>query len=78
MRLQEARFPDVLTLDSFDFSGDHGVDKAKLLALARGSFIEDKQNIVFVGPVGTGKTHIATALGVEATCRRQRVVARPM
>lgn len=74
LRLREARFLDVLTLDTFDFAGEHGIDKTKMLTLGRGSFIDDKQNVVFIGPVGTGKTHLATALGVEATKRRQRVL----
>ena len=75
-RVREARFPDVLTLDTFDFSLAHGVDKKLVMELARGSFVDEKQNIVlvrFCGPVGTGKTHLATALGVEAARRRQRV-----
>ena len=73
LRMQQARFPDVLTLDTFDFSAAVGIDKAQMVALARGAFIADKQNIVLVGPVGTGKTHLATALGVEAARQRHRV-----
>lgn len=74
LRLQEARFPEVLTIDTFDFALASGIDKAQILALAKGDFVEEKQNIVFVGPVGTGKTHLATAIGVEAAKRRQRVI----
>lgn len=73
LRVREARFPDLLTIDTFDFGLASGVDKAQVLALARGSFIDDKQNVVFVGPVGTGKTHLATALGIEAAKQRRRV-----
>jgi DNA replication protein DnaC len=72
-RIREARFPDVLTLDTFDFSLAQGVDKKLVMELARGRFVDEKQNIVLVGPVGTGKTHLATALGIEAARRRQRV-----
>ncbi|MDP2345986.1 MAG: ATP-binding protein [Deltaproteobacteria bacterium] len=72
-RVREAKFPDVLTLDTFDFELASGVDKKQLLSMARGEFVDDKQNIVFVGPVGTGKTHLATALGVEMARRRLRV-----
>lgn len=72
-RLREAHFPDLLTLDTFDFTQAAGVDKAQVLALAKGSFVDEKQNVVFVGPVGTGKTHLATAIGIEAARRRQRV-----
>ena len=73
LRVREARFPDVLTIDTFDFALAPGVDKAQVLALARGTFVDEKQNIVFVGPVGTGKTHLATALGVEVARQRRRV-----
>lgn len=73
LRIRDARFPDLLTLDTFDFDEATGIDKAQVLSLARGSFVDDRQNIVFVGPVGTGKTHLATALGIEAARRRHRV-----
>lgn len=73
LRAREARFPDVLTIDTFDFALTTGVSKAQMLALARGAFVDDKQNVVFVGPVGTGKTHLATALGVEVARQRKRV-----
>lgn len=73
LRIREARFPDLLTLDNFDFSLANGVDKKQVLELARGEFVDDKQNIVLLGPVGTGKTHLATALGIEMARRRQRV-----
>ena len=73
LRLREARFPDVLTIDTFDFALALGVDKAQVLSLARGTFVDEKQNVVFVGPVGTGKTHLATALGVEVARQRRRV-----
>jgi DNA replication protein DnaC len=72
-RVREARFPDLLTIDTFDFAVAAGVNKAQILALARGAFVDDKQNVVFVGPVGTGKTHLATALGVEVARQRKRV-----
>ncbi len=73
LRVREARFPDLLTIDTFDFTLASGVDKAQVLALARGAFVDEKQNVVFVGPVGTGKTHLATALGVEVARQRKRV-----
>lgn len=72
-RIREARFPDTFTLDDFDFSTDCGVDKAKVKALAKGAFVEEGQNVLLVGPVGTGKTHIAAAIGLEAARRKHRV-----
>jgi DNA replication protein DnaC len=73
-RLREARFPDVKTLDQIDWKALSGVSRPKLLELASGSFLERSEDIVIVGPVGTGKTHLAIALGVEATRRRHGVL----
>lgn len=72
-RIREARFPDTFTLDDFDYSTDCGIDKAKMKALAKGAFVDEGKNILLVGPVGTGKTHIAAALGLEAARRKHRV-----
>jgi DNA replication protein DnaC len=72
-RLRDARFPDTKTLDQFDFAAADGVDAAVLAKLARVDWIERKENVVFAGPVGTGKTHLAIALGVEAAKQRRRV-----
>jgi len=72
-RLRDARFPDVKTLDPFDFTAADGVDAAIVAKLARVERLERKENVVFAGPVGTGKTHLAIALGVEAAKQRSRV-----
>lgn len=72
-RLVEARFPDTKTLDQFDFEAADGIDAAVIAKLARVDWIERKENVVFAGPVGTGKTHLAIALGVEAAKQRRRV-----
>jgi DNA replication protein DnaC len=74
-RLKEARFPETKTLDSFDFSATDGAVTAQQIAeLARGTWIDEGHNVVFAGPIGTGKTHLAIALGVEATRQRRRVL----
>ena len=73
LRVQEARFPELQTLDKFDYSLAAGIDKAQMLTLARGAFVDEKQNLVLLGPVGTGKTHLATALGIEMARQRRRV-----
>ena len=72
-RLREARFPDLKTLDQFDFTAAEGIDASLLAKLARVEWIERKENLVFAGPVGTGKTHLAIALGVEAAKQHRRV-----
>jgi DNA replication protein DnaC len=73
-RLRSARFPELKTLDEFDMDAADGVNAAELLELARGTWIEDGDNIVFAGPIGTGKTHLAIALGVEAARQRRHVL----
>jgi DNA replication protein DnaC len=72
-RVREARFPDTKTLDQLDWSALRGVSKTKIQALSSGQFIDDAEDVVIIGPIGTGKTHLAIALGVEAARRRTRV-----
>src|SRR5215469_10929721 len=72
--LREARFPEVKTLDQMEWSALKGVSRPKLLELTSGNFIDRAEDIILAGPIGTGKTMIAIALGVEATRRRYRVL----
>lgn len=72
-RIAEARFPEMKTLDAFDFDQADGVDRAQLLELARATWIDRGENLVLAGPIGTGKTHLAIALGIEAARHRKRV-----
>lgn len=72
-RLSEARFPELKTLDTFDFHASEGVDAAQIAELARGRWIAEAENLIFAGPIGTGKTHLAIALGVEAARQRRHV-----
>jgi DNA replication protein DnaC len=71
--ISEARFPVLKTLDGFDFAAQPGLDRDVVLELAQCGFVEEKSNIVLLGPVGTGKTHLAIALGM-ACCQRERRV----
>jgi len=73
-RLREARFPDIKTLDQIDWDALSGVSRPKIAELASCAYIEDAEDVVIAGPIGTGKTHLAIALGVEAARRRYRVV----
>src|SRR5205809_1093311 len=73
-RLREARFPEVKTLDTFDFSAAEGVSATQLHTLARGEWVTAPENLILAGPIGTGKTHLAIALGVEATKQKRRVL----
>lgn len=72
--LKQAGFPDQKTLDQLDWDALQGVARPKILELARCQFIDEAQDVVIAGPIGTGKTHLAIALGVEAARRRIPVV----
>ncbi len=74
-RLREARFPELKTLDTFDFTATDGsVSATQITELARGGWIDRAENVIFAGPIGTGKTHLALALGIEAARQRRRVL----
>lgn len=67
-RIKQAGFPVMKTLDSFDFKSLPGLNKQLIMELARCEYIKKRKNLLAVGNSGTGKTHIATALGILA-CR---------
>src|SRR5208337_3369962 len=65
-RIKTARFPVLKTLDQFDFTALATLNKAKVVDLARGDYIDKKENLILMGNSGTGKTHLAVALGICA------------
>ena len=69
-QVQLSGFPIQKTLDDFDFSFQPSIDKRQIKELATMRFMENAENIVFLGPPGVGKTHLATALGLEAARSR--------
>ena len=73
-RLREARFPEVKTLDTFDFATADGLNATQVHTLARGEWVTAPENLILAGPIGTGKTHLAIALGVAATKQKRRVL----
>jgi len=73
-RLREAHFPEVKTLDQIDWQALSGVSRPKILELASCEYLKRAEAVVLAGPIGTGKTHLAIALGVEAARRRFRVL----
>jgi DNA replication protein DnaC len=72
-RLKAAKFPTIKTLEAFDFKAQPSVNKALVLELMRCEYVDKRENTLLVGNAGTGKTHLATALGVEACGRGKRV-----
>jgi len=65
-KLKRAKFPQIKTIDTFDFSFQSSISKKKILELANLSFIDRKENVIFLGAPGVGKTHLAISLGVKA------------
>lgn len=68
--VRTANFPYQKTLKDYDFSFQPTVNKEKILEFKNLRFIENKENILFVGSPGVGKTHLATAIGMEAAKNR--------
>lgn len=66
MALQTARLSTIKTLAGYDFGFQPSLDRNSILALAQLDFVERHQVVHFLGPPGTGKSHLALALGVEA------------
>jgi DNA replication protein DnaC len=72
-RVRQAKFPVVKSLDSFDFLAIPSLNKAMVLELVRCEFLLRRENVLLLGNSGTGKTHIALALGLTACQRGHRV-----
>lgn len=73
-RILAAKFPVIKTIESFDFSLQPELPKRKLSEFLEGKFIEDKRNVIFIGPTGVGKTHLLSAIGVTACTNGYRVL----
>ncbi len=65
-RLKEARFPLMKSLETFQFEKAVGLDARQIRELCACEYISQCHNVIFLGPSGTGKTHLATGLGIEA------------
>jgi DNA replication protein DnaC len=65
-RIKVARFPATKSLDSFDFKVIPSLNKALTMELARCAFVDRRENVIALGPSGTGKTHVALGLGLAA------------
>ena len=76
--LRMARLSTVKTLASFDFSFQPSLDRNRILSLAQLAFIERNEVVHLLGPPGTGKSHLALALGVEAVRAGRSVYFSPL
>ncbi|EFK05777.1 IstB-like ATP-binding protein, partial [delta proteobacterium NaphS2] len=65
-RLQEAKFPILKPMETFDFDAAPGLDVRLMKELANCDYVKKSRNIIFAGKSGAGKTHLSTALGMEA------------
>ena len=72
-RLIDARFPALKYLQDFRFEENPKIPQATIAALAEGSWISDRDSVILIGDSGTGKTHLATALGIAACQQGRRV-----
>jgi DNA replication protein DnaC len=73
-RIRFARFPARKTLEEFDFTFQRSVKKTVIEHLGQLDFLHAKENVILLGPPGTGKTHLAIALGIRACLAGQRVI----
>lgn len=73
-RIQAARFPVLKTLEQFDWSWPKKINRAQVQNLFRLAWVEDKANVILLGGVGLGKSHLATALAHEACLRGHSVL----
>lgn len=72
-RITEAKFPKVKTLEEFHFEEAPIIPAARIRKLAEGGYLSRSEPVIFLGDTGTGKTHLATGLAVEACRQRKRV-----
>lgn len=72
-RISQAKFPGLKMLDTFQFEEVPALNKKLVLKLFTGQYLQAGENVVFIGGQGTGKTHLATALGMQACNDGKRV-----
>src|SRR5207237_3151601 len=75
-RIKAARFPARKTLEEFDFAFQSSIRRDTVLHLGQLDFLAGRENVVLLGPPGTGKTHLAIALGIRACLAGHRVAFR--
>lgn len=76
IRIKKAQFPSLKTLENFDFTVLPNLEKKRVMDLLRGDYLDKAENILALGNAGTGKTHLAIALGIEACQKGHSVMFR--
>jgi DNA replication protein DnaC len=66
LRISQAQFPEICRLDAFDFKSQPSLNRGQVLNLAKLTFVDQRQSVIWIGPSGVGKTHLAIGLGVAA------------
>lgn len=66
LNIKQAKFPYIKTLESFDFAYQTSVNQEQMKDLSKCRWVRNGENVIFLGPPGVGKTHLAVALGIEA------------
>lgn len=66
LRIKQAHFPEVCRIDAYDFRRQPALNRSQVLNLAKLSFVDQRQSVIWIGPSGVGKTHLAIGLGVAA------------
>jgi DNA replication protein DnaC len=72
-RIKEAEFPEITTIENFDFEFNPDIDESRIRRLGSLDFIKERRIVLFLGKPGTGKTHLALAIGVKAAQAGHRV-----
>ena len=72
-RIKSAKFPVLKTLENFDFAAQSSINETLVRQLTSGEYLEGRENVLMIGNSGTGKTHLATALGFAACALGKRV-----
>lgn len=73
-KIISAKFPFVKTIEEFDFSFQPDFKEKEIIRLSGLGFIENKENVIFLGPPGVGKTHLGVGLGIKACMQKYRVI----
>ena len=72
--IKQAKFPLIKSIADFDFSKIEELNKHQILSYCEGNFLSKKENLIFIGNPGTGKTHLATAIGYELCQKGYKVL----